>query len=71
MKWKKAHGGDLKKRAIVGGRTVTGEPLYIGRAEHAGSLVIGKIHPSHGVLYFSFDGKEFNSHDYEILRHKK
>jgi hypothetical protein len=71
MKWKKAKSGDLKKRAIVGGRTVTGEPLYIGRAWHGGSLVVGKIHPSHGVLYIPFDGKEISSHDYEVLRHKK
>jgi hypothetical protein len=71
MKWEKAHSGDIKKRTIVGGRTKTGEPLYIGRAWHAGSLIIGKIHLSHGVLYFPFDGKEFKTHDYEVLRHKK
>jgi hypothetical protein len=71
MKWKKAKSGDIKKRAVVGGRTATDEPLYIGRAWNDGSLVIGKIHPSHEVLYFPFGGKELSSHDYEVLRHKK
>ncbi|RWS21267.1 uncharacterized protein B4U80_05885 [Leptotrombidium deliense] len=71
LKWKHAKDGHVKKRAIMGGCTADGEPLFIGRAYHDGSLVIGKVHPSHGTLYFPFGGQEHSADHYEVLRHKK
>lgn len=46
---------------------VNHETLYIGRAEHNGHLIPGKIQPSHKVCYISFDGREINKKSYEIL----
>ena len=43
------------------------EPLFIGRHEHGGSLVIGKVHLSHGCLYIPFGKKEVKYSFYEIL----
>lgn len=43
------------------------ETLYIGRAEHNGHLIPGKIQPSHKVCYIPFDGREIAKKHYEIL----
>lgn len=43
------------------------ETLYIGRSEHNGHLIPGKVAPSHKVCYISFDGKEIAKSSYEIL----
>lgn len=54
--------------AFAGGFSeVLHEPLYIGRAEHNGHLVVGKVQPSHKVCYISFDGREMAKRYYEIL----
>lgn len=53
--------------AVPGGRTSSGETLYIGRAWHGGALTPGKIHPSHGNLYLPFAGGEVAVGTYEIL----
>jgi hypothetical protein len=50
-----------------GGRTEDGETLYIGRANHQGTLTVGKIQPSHGVCYISFDGMEIAFLEFDIL----
>lgn len=43
------------------------ETLYIGRVEHEGHLIPGKVQPSHKVCYFSFEGREIGKKSYEIL----
>lgn len=65
--WVPSSGGSVVQNALVGGRTINGEPLYIGRAHYAGSLTPGKIHTSHGCLYFSYGGKEISMRQYEVL----
>ncbi|XP_023311629.1 natterin-4-like [Anoplophora glabripennis] len=65
--WVPTNGGDIPPGAVEGGRTSDGEPLFIGRVEHEGSQTVGKVHPSHGVLYIPFDGKELAYPNYEIL----
>ena len=47
--------------------TQEGEKLFIGRHEHDGSFVVGKVQPSHGCLYISFGGDEIPYQDYEVL----
>ncbi|XP_065209329.1 uncharacterized protein LOC135837847 [Planococcus citri] len=64
--WQSASNGQVPKNAIVAGQTSDGEKLYIGRAIHQSSLTPGKVHPSHGVLYISFGGKEITHKDYEV-----
>ncbi|XP_023311630.1 natterin-4-like [Anoplophora glabripennis] len=65
--WIPNHGGYIPPGAIEGGRTSDGEILYIGRVQHEGTQTVGKVHPSHGVCYIPFDGKELSFEDYEIL----
>lgn len=68
MAWVPAGYGSVPHNAVRGGNTATGEPLYIGRAHHNGSLTVGKIHPSHQSLYIPYGGAEipFKS-NYEVL----
>lgn len=67
LAWEPASDGQLPHGAVQGGVTGEGEPLFIGRVEHAGSWQVGKIHPSHGVLYISFGGNEVPHPQYEVL----
>lgn len=67
VRWKKDKNGKVPRDAFVAGRTPTGEALYIGRAEHHGSLTIGKVHPAHSCLYIPYGGKEVPIKEYEVL----
>lgn len=53
--------------SLVVSQKVHHETLYIGRAEHNGHLIPGKVAPSHKVCYISFVGKEIAKNSYEIL----
>ena len=65
--WISTQGDQIPTGAVQGGVTRDGEPLYIGRHEHQGSWVVGKVQPSHGVLYIPFGGEEVPFASYEIL----
>lgn len=41
--------------------------MFIGRVHHEGSLTVGKIHPSHGLIYIPFGGVEIPYNHYEVL----
>uniref|UniRef100_A0A0A9YG15 Natterin-3 n=1 Tax=Lygus hesperus TaxID=30085 RepID=A0A0A9YG15_LYGHE len=60
-------GGSIPPEAIRVGHTRDGEPLYMGRTMHHGTLTPGKVHPSHGCLYIAWDGYEIKYYDYEIM----
>jgi Protein of unknown function (DUF3421) len=65
--WVQSGSGHILPNAVPGGRTMSGETLYIGRAPYAGSLTVGKIHPSHRNLYIAYAGTEIPLQSYEIL----
>ena len=67
VQWVPACDGQVVCNAVLGGLTVRGEVLYIGRGHHKGSLTVGKIHQSHGCLYIPFDGLEIAIKSYEVL----
>lgn len=67
LDWIYASCGHYPSNAIQGGMTKNGEKLFIGRAHHHGSQVIGKVHPSHHTLYIPFDGDEVSIKNYEVL----
>ncbi|KAH8018429.1 hypothetical protein HPB51_006051 [Rhipicephalus microplus] len=67
MAWVPASEGSVPTGAIQGGMTSSGEPLYIGRTFHEGTLTIGKVHPSHNCLYIPYGGDEHHYTDYEVL----
>ncbi|XP_055610706.1 uncharacterized protein LOC129757485 [Uranotaenia lowii] len=65
--WEFATGGVVPEGAVKIGATVDGEPLYMGRALHAGTQTPGKVHSSHGCLYIPFGGAEISYAEYEVL----
>ncbi|XP_073952262.1 uncharacterized protein isoform X2 [Choristoneura fumiferana] len=67
IRWIESRNGSVPPNAVVAGNTSNGEPLYIGRAKHEGSLTPGKVHPSHKNMYISFAGKEIPHNTYEVL----
>jgi hypothetical protein len=67
VQWVHSGHGIIPHGAVPGGRTNTGETLYIGRAHYMGSLTVGKVHPSHNTLYIPFGGSEVPIRSYEIL----
>lgn len=67
VRWVESRDGMIPPNAVIGGNTVSGETLYIGRAKEQGSLTPGKIHPSHRVIYISFGGSEVAHKVYEVL----
>jgi hypothetical protein len=67
VSWVANSGGTIPEKAIPGGISEDGEVLYIGRAPHEGTVTVGKVHPSHGVLYISYGGAEVSVAEYEIL----
>nr|XP_012150292.1 PREDICTED: uncharacterized protein LOC100878241 isoform X4 [Megachile rotundata] len=65
--WVPTSGNNIPPNAIPGGETEDGEPLYVGRVHHEGTLTIGKVQPSHSVCYIPFGGAEVAFPDYEIM----
>ncbi|XP_045767991.1 uncharacterized protein LOC123869214 isoform X2 [Maniola jurtina] len=65
--WQFSTGGNVPPGAVEAGMTADGEKLYFGRVTHDGCTTPGKIHQSHGVCYYPFDGEERSSAEYECL----
>jgi len=65
--WTPTSGNAVPPNAIPAGVSQDGETLYIGRATHEGALTVGKVHPSHGVVYVSYGGAEHAYPEFEIL----
>lgn len=66
-RWIATNGANIPPNAVVAGNSEDGESLYVGRVVHDGSLTVGKVQASHGVLYISYGGNELGFQDYEIL----
>lgn len=65
--WVESSSGAVPPHAVSSGQTSDGEPLFVGRGCWAGSLSIGKVHPSHGCLYIPYGGAEYRLENYEVL----
>ncbi|KAI8438201.1 hypothetical protein MSG28_010820 [Choristoneura fumiferana] len=65
--WIPTNGANVPPGAFQGGQTEDGEPLFVGRVHHEGSVTIGKVQQSHGVCYISYAGQELGFPDYEVL----
>lgn len=59
-------GGEIPPNAIPAGESEDGEPLFIGRVAHEGTMTVGKVQQSHGVCYIPYGGQEMAFADYEI-----
>lgn len=64
--WVPVHDGNIPPNAMPGGETSEGEPLFIGRATHDGTVTVGKVQPSHGCCYISYGGQELAYKEFEI-----
>lgn len=68
VSWVPSSFGNVPHNAVSGGRTSSGEPLYVGRAHWQGSLTVGKVQPSHQALYIPYGGSEIPiKNNYEVL----
>lgn len=67
VQWVPSSYGSVPPNAVPGGRTSSGETLYIGRAPYMGSITVGKVQPSHQTLYIPYNGSEIPIKGYEIL----
>lgn len=65
--WIATSNAGIPNNALPAGESEEGEPLFVGRVPHEGSLTVGKVHPSHNCCYISFAGQELAFSDYEIL----
>lgn len=61
------NGADIPSNAIPAGETEDGEPLFVGRVSHEGTMTLGKVQASHSALYIPFAGAEIPFSDFEIL----
>jgi hypothetical protein len=41
--WLPAAGGQVPEGALPSGETEDGEPLFVGRASHEGTMTLGKV----------------------------
>ncbi|KFB38713.1 hypothetical protein ZHAS_00006115 [Anopheles sinensis] len=58
---------EIPPNAFPAGLSEAGETLYIGRVIVEGNVLVGKVHPSHGVCYVPYDDEERGFADYEIF----
>ena len=63
--WVPSQAGVVPPNAVMGG--FDNENLYVGRAQHEGAVIPGKIVSSHGVCYIPWGGAEHGHPDYEVL----
>jgi len=62
----KSHGA-VPDDTVVSGSTASGEPIYIARAHHEGSLTPGKVITSNACMFIPYGGKEEEIFWYEAL----
>lgn len=67
--WVPDHDGHLPAKPVGAGANKYGETMYVGRSKVNDSLVIGRIHQSHGCIYVPFEDKEIKLINYEVLVH--
>nr|CAD7433108.1 unnamed protein product [Timema monikensis] len=65
--WVPSVAGQVPDGALPSGETEDGEPLFVGRAKHEGTLSVGKVQASHAVCYIPYGGQELGYQEYEVL----
>ncbi|XP_058979645.1 C3 and PZP-like alpha-2-macroglobulin domain-containing protein 8 [Musca domestica] len=64
--WVPVNDGNIPPNAVQAGTTADGEPLFVGRATHDGTVTVGKVQPSHGCCYIPYGGEELAYKEFEI-----
>lgn len=65
--WVQVSGNQVPPNAVPAGETGEGEPLFVGRVHHEGTITTGKVQQSHGVCYIPYGGQELAFQNYEVL----
>ncbi|KAH8290302.1 hypothetical protein KR054_001681, partial [Drosophila jambulina] len=65
--WVPGRNGSHPEGALQVGYSEIGEVTYTGRALYEGIMRLGKVHPSHRVMYIPHRGQEVNINAYEVL----
>nr|CAD7606691.1 unnamed protein product [Timema genevievae] len=65
--WVPSVAGQVPDGALPSGETEDGEPLFVGRTKHEGTLSVGKVQASHAVCYIPYGGQEIGYQEYEVL----
>ncbi|XP_037033070.1 uncharacterized protein LOC119072042 isoform X2 [Bradysia coprophila] len=65
--WVRVVDGNIPNKAIGGGQDLSGENLYVGRVEHQGDIIPGKVVPSQGICFVPYAGKEHGKSEYQVL----
>ncbi|XP_064473156.1 natterin-3-like isoform X2 [Ornithodoros turicata] len=65
-RWVDCSDGKVPEDAVAGGKD-SGETLFVGRAEHEGDALPGKVVPSHKVCYVAYGGSEHAKSSYQVL----
>lgn len=66
-RWIGTSGANIPNGAVPAGESEEGEPLFIGRVSHEGTVTVGKVHPSHGTCYIAYGGQELGFTDFDVL----
>lgn len=67
LKWVAAANGEVPPGGLKTGYSELGEPLYTARSEYMGQTLLGKVHPSHRVIYMPYQRDEVSNRNYEVL----
>ena len=59
-------GKTIPLRAVIGGVDSSGEKVYVGRIKKDGTLLPGKVVPSHNCCYAAYDGAECGSSKFQV-----
>ena len=65
--WIKAADGKVISNAVECGEATSGETLFVGRANHCGRYILGKVRPLHHCLYITYGNQELPFQNYEML----
>ncbi|KAH8331498.1 hypothetical protein KR074_004514, partial [Drosophila pseudoananassae] len=65
--WVPGQNGSYPQQALRTGHSEIGEPTFIGRSIYEGILRLGKVHPSHKLMYLPHRDLEVSTDTYEVL----
>lgn len=58
--------GKIPLRAVIGGVDSSREKVYVGRIKKDGTLLPGKVVPSHKCCYVAYEGTECGSTKFQV-----
>ncbi|KAF6216939.1 hypothetical protein GE061_001290 [Apolygus lucorum] len=65
--WIPVLGDQVPEHAFPAGNSETGEPLFIGRAQHGDTVTVGKVQKTHKVCYIPYGGQEIAKENFEVM----